>query len=160
GVQDHRCLRLPAARLPARGLPGIRYRRAVELDGPAHRRRRARGRRRTSSRPAGEPMRRSRKVKILATLGPSSSDEAMIRKLFEAGADVFRINMSHTDHPTMRELVGRLRTVEKEVGRPIGILADLQGPKLRVGAFARDKETLEVGQIFTLDNSDKPGDST
>ena len=81
-------------------------------------------------------MRRSRKVKILATLGPASSDEAMIQKLFEAGADVFRINMSHTDHETMRALVARIRAVEVKVGRPIGILADLQGPMLRVGTFA------------------------
>ena len=79
-------------------------------------------------------MRRSRKVKILATIGPASSDEAMLKKLFEAGADVFRINMSHTDHDLMRALVGRIRRVEEEVGRPIGILADLQGPKLRVGS--------------------------
>lgn len=91
-------------------------------------------------------MKRSRKVKILATLGPASSSEEMIRKLFEAGADVFRINMSHADHPLMRELVRRIRAVETEVGRPIGILADLQGPKLRVGKFANGKETLEVGQ--------------
>ncbi|MDI6027829.1 pyruvate kinase [Corticibacterium sp. UT-5YL-CI-8] len=104
-------------------------------------------------------MRRSRKVKILATLGPASSDEAMIRKLFEAGADVFRINMSHTDHDMMRTLVGRIRAVESQVGRPIGILADLQGPKLRVGKFAKGKEELKVGQTFTLDNNDTPGDS-
>lgn len=104
-------------------------------------------------------MRRSRKVKILATLGPASSDEAMIRKLFEAGADVFRINMSHTDHDSMRTLVGRIRAVESQVGRPIGILADLQGPKLRVGKFAKGKEELKVGQTFTLDNNDTPGDS-
>lgn len=105
-------------------------------------------------------MRRSRKVKILATLGPASSDEVMIRKLFEAGADVFRINMSHTDHPTMRELVRRIRTVEESVGRPIGILADLQGPKLRVGKFADKSVALEVGQLFTLDDDPTPGDST
>ena len=104
-------------------------------------------------------MRRTRKVKILATLGPASSDETMIRKLFEAGADVFRINMSHTDHPSMRELVARIRAVEASMGRPIGILADLQGPKLRVGAFANDKETLEVGQVFTLDDDETPGDA-
>ena len=78
-------------------------------------------------------MRRSRKVKIIATIGPASSGEAILRKLFEAGADVFRINMSHTDHETMRALVARIRAVEEAVGRPIGILADLQGPKLRVG---------------------------
>jgi pyruvate kinase len=104
-------------------------------------------------------MRRSRKVKILATLGPASSDEAMIRKLFEAGADVFRINMSHTDHPAMEALVGRIRAVEDAVGRPIGILADLQGPKLRVGKFAKGSEELTVGQSFTLDDNEEPGNA-
>ena len=105
-------------------------------------------------------MRRSRKVKILATLGPASSSVEMIQKLFEAGADVFRINMSHTDHPLMRELVARIRAVETKVGRPIGILADLQGPKLRVGIFANSKEELTPGQIFTLDDNPEPGDAT
>ncbi|TIP83663.1 MAG: pyruvate kinase, partial [Mesorhizobium sp.] len=98
-------------------------------------------------------MRRSRKVKILATIGPASSSEDMLKKLFEAGADVFRINMSHTDHELMHTLVGRIRAVEKAVGRPIGILADLQGPKLRVGKFASGKEALTLGQTFTLDDS-------
>ncbi len=105
-------------------------------------------------------MRRSRKVKILATLGPASSSEEMIRKLFEAGADVFRINMSHTDHPLMREIVGRIRAVESSVGRPIGILADLQGPKLRVGKFANGKEALTIGQTFTLDDNPELGDAS
>ncbi|MEK1888444.1 MAG: pyruvate kinase [Phyllobacterium sp.] len=105
-------------------------------------------------------MRRRRKVKILATLGPASSEEAMIHKLFEAGADVFRINMSHASHDLMRELVRRIRRVEKDLGRPIGILADLQGPKLRVGKFADGKVDLTPGQTFTLDNSDTPGDNT
>ncbi|MBB3149381.1 pyruvate kinase [Phyllobacterium trifolii] len=105
-------------------------------------------------------MRRRRKVKILATLGPASSEEAMIRKLFEAGADVFRINMSHASHDLMRELVRRLRNVEKELGRPIGILADLQGPKLRVGKFKDGKADLVAGQTFTLDDNDTPGDNT
>ena len=105
-------------------------------------------------------MRRTRKVKILATLGPASSDEATIRKLFEAGADVFRINMSHTDHDLMRTLVGRIRTVEAELGRPIGILADLQGPKLRVGKFAAGKVELSVGQTIVLDDDPTPGDAT
>jgi len=104
-------------------------------------------------------MRRSRKVKILATLGPASSDEATIRRLFEAGADVFRINMSHTDHELMRTLVGRIRAVEAAVGRPIGILADLQGPKLRVGKFADGKVDLIVGQTFVLDDDPTPGDA-
>ncbi len=105
-------------------------------------------------------MRRSRKVKILATLGPASSDVEMIRKLSEAGADVFRINMSHTDHVSMRELVNRIRSVEATVGRPIGILADLQGPKLRVGKFENRSVDLEVGQLFTLDDNPTPGDAT
>ncbi|WOC16483.1 pyruvate kinase [Pseudochrobactrum sp. MP213Fo] len=105
-------------------------------------------------------MRRARKVKILATLGPASSDEAVIEKLFEAGADVFRINMSHADHDLMRELVRRIRNVERKVGRPIGILADLQGPKLRVGKFKDSKVDLVQGQTFTLDDNDALGDET
>ncbi|MEF2551227.1 pyruvate kinase [Aurantimonas sp. A2-1-M11] len=104
-------------------------------------------------------MRRHRKVKILATLGPASSSEDMIRKLHEAGADVFRINMSHSDHDLMRELVARIRRVEEQVGRPIGILADLQGPKLRVAKFAEGHVELTVGQDFTLDDSPEPGDN-
>jgi pyruvate kinase len=105
-------------------------------------------------------MKRSRKVKILATLGPASSDEAMIRRLFEAGADVFRINMSHTDHDLMRTLVARIRAVEEADGRPIGILADLQGPKLRVGKFADGKVSLTIGQSFTLDGDAEPGNQS
>ena len=81
-------------------------------------------------------MRRQRRTKIVATLGPASSDKAMITRLFEAGADVFRINMSHTSHTRMRELVGIIRAIEAEKARPIGILVDLQGPKLRLGTFA------------------------
>ncbi|MEO9786160.1 MAG: pyruvate kinase, partial [Aurantimonas coralicida] len=105
-------------------------------------------------------MRRHRKVKILATLGPASSSEEMIRKLHEAGADVFRINMSHSDHDLMRELVARIRRVESAVGRPIGILADLQGPKLRVAKFAEGSVQLTVGDDFTLDDNPEPGDTT
>lgn len=105
-------------------------------------------------------MKRNRKVKILATLGPASSDEAMIRKLHEAGADLFRINMSHASHDVMRSLIAKIRSVEAECGRPIGILADLQGPKLRVGKFADTTVELKPGQTFTLDNRDEPGDAT
>ncbi len=105
-------------------------------------------------------MRRSRKVKIIATIGPASSGQAMLKKLFEAGADVFRINMSHTDRGLMRKLVTRIRAVETAVGRPIGILADLQGPKLRVGTFADGKAELKVGQTFVLDGDPAPGDAT
>jgi pyruvate kinase len=103
-------------------------------------------------------MKRNRKVKILATLGPASSDEAMIEKLHQAGADLFRINMSHASHDVMRSLIQRIRAVESRNGRPIGILADLQGPKLRVGKFAEGKIDLKPGDTFTLDNNQEPGD--
>ena len=105
-------------------------------------------------------MRRLRRIKILATLGPASSDLAMIRRLFEAGANVFRINMSHTPHDKMRELVATIRNVESSYGRPIGILVDLQGPKLRLGAFAEGAVQLQNGQTFTLDSDKTPGDAT
>ena len=103
-------------------------------------------------------MKRNRKVKILATLGPASAEEAMIEKLHLAGADLFRINMSHASHDLMRTLIQRIRSVESRNGRPIGILADLQGPKLRVGRFADTKVDLVAGQTFTLDNNEAPGD--
>lgn len=104
-------------------------------------------------------MKRLRKVKILATLGPASSDEETIQKLHEAGADVFRINMSHASHDLMRELVRRIRNVETRCGHPIGILADLQGPKLRVGKFADTAVELLPGQTFTLDADEAPGNA-
>lgn len=105
-------------------------------------------------------MKRNRRVKILATLGPASAEEEMIQKLHEAGADLFRINMSHASHDVMRTLISRIRSVEARCGRPIGILADLQGPKLRVGKFKDGKVDLVPGQTFTLDNRDEPGDAT
>ena len=105
-------------------------------------------------------MRRLRRIKILATLGPASSDSAVIRKLFEAGADIFRINMSHTPHDKMRELIANIRNVESSYGRPIGILVDLQGPKLRVGSFAEGSVQLNNGQSFVLDSDKTPGDNT
>jgi pyruvate kinase len=80
-------------------------------------------------------MRRGRKTKIVATLGPSSSSPAQLKALFEAGADVFRINMSHTSHELLGELHARLRALESEEKRPICILADLQGPKIRLGTL-------------------------
>lgn len=103
-------------------------------------------------------MKRNRKVKILATLGPASSNEEMIEKLFQAGVDVFRINMSHASHDLMRDLVRIIRRVEQRHNRPIGILADLQGPKLRVGAFRNGREELQIGQKFILDNKEEAGD--
>ncbi|MDH3195345.1 MAG: pyruvate kinase [Hyphomicrobiales bacterium] len=104
-------------------------------------------------------MRRDRKVKILATLGPASSDHKTIQSLFRAGADIFRINMSHASHDIMRGLVRTIRAVEAENNRPIGILVDLQGPKLRVGKFAKGKVALTPGQTFTLDSDETPGDA-
>ncbi|MEW6641628.1 MAG: pyruvate kinase [Pseudomonadota bacterium] len=105
-------------------------------------------------------MRRLRRIKILATLGPASSDSATLRKLFEAGADVFRINMSHTSHDKMRELVTTIRNVETSYGRPIGILVDLQGPKLRLGQFAEGAAQLNNGETFILDSNPALGDKT
>ena len=105
-------------------------------------------------------MRRLRRTKIVATLGPSSSDRGMIERLFAAGADVFRINMSHTSHERMRELVAAIRAVEADYGRPIGILVDLQGPKLRVGKFKSGLVSLPNGATFVLDADAAPGDAT
>ena len=104
-------------------------------------------------------MRRRRNVKIVATLGPASKDAAMIRKLFEAGADVFRINMSHTDHASLASYVAAIRMIEAELGRPIGILADLQGPKLRVGAMAGGGVDLIDGSVVKIDLDPVPGDA-
>jgi len=81
----------------------------------------------------------------------------MIDRLFEAGADVFRINMSHTPQDRMRTLVASIREVERKRDRPIGILADLQGPKLRVGEFAEPYVLLHTGATFVLDSEPSPG---
>jgi pyruvate kinase len=103
-------------------------------------------------------MRRLRRTKIVATLGPASGNRETIAKLFAAGADVFRINMSHSSHDRMRELVNAIRDVERENSRPIGILVDLQGPKLRVGKFADGAVTLDRGATFVFDPDPAPGD--
>ena len=105
-------------------------------------------------------MRRLRKVKIVATLGPASSDKETIRALFEAGADVFRLNMSHGSHDDIGERHRIIREIERELDRPIGILADLQGPKLRVGVFEGDSVELAEGATFRLDLNDAPGDAS
>lgn len=102
-------------------------------------------------------MKRDRRVKIVATLGPSSSDPETIRKLFQAGADVFRINMSHADHARLNLLVDTIRAIEAEANRPIAILADLQGPKLRVGTFEGESVSLENDATFILDSDPTPG---
>ncbi|HEX8839983.1 MAG TPA: pyruvate kinase [Sphingomicrobium sp.] len=101
---------------------------------------------------------RSRKVKILATLGPASSDPKMIRKLMLMGADAFRINMSHGDQATKAQLVEHIRALEKEFHRPTTILFDLQGPKLRVGQFDGGRAMLEKGQRFIFDRDPSAGD--
>jgi pyruvate kinase len=101
-----------------------------------------------------------RKTKVLATLGPASKDDDMVARLFEAGADIFRINMSHSSHEVLRSRVAQLRALEARFGRPIGILADLQGPKLRVGVFKDDAAMLVAGQRFVLDSDPTPGDAT
>src|SRR5215217_2509391 len=103
-------------------------------------------------------MRRNRNAKILATLGPTSSSPEVIRALFEAGADVFRLNFSHGTHADHRARYDAIRAVEREAGRPIGVLADLQGPKLRVGIFTQGRVTLEPGRPFRLDLDMAPGD--
>lgn len=106
-------------------------------------------------------MRRMRSVKIVATLGPASETYDVIRALFEAGADVFRLNMSHGSHEEIREKHQTIRDIERDLGRPIGILADLQGPKLRCGVFANnDGENLEEGASFRFDLDETPGDAT
>ena len=102
---------------------------------------------------------RRRNVKIIATLGPASSSPEMIRALFDAGADVFRLNMSHLSHDGLKKVHAMLRAVEKDVDRPIGILADLQGPKLRVGEIGGGSALLDSGRRFRLDLDKTPGDS-
>lgn len=103
---------------------------------------------------------RGRKVKILATLGPASRDPEMIAKLIRAGADAFRVNMSHGDHPTHAQTIANIRQVEAELGKPIAILADLQGPKLRVGQFKDGRAVIRHSGHFTLDRNPEPGDET
>jgi pyruvate kinase len=104
-------------------------------------------------------MKRERSARILATLGPASSTRERIRALAEAGADVFRLNFSHGSHEDHAERYRLIRAVEAELGRPIGVLMDLQGPKLRVGRFAEGKVALVPGAPFRLDLDPTPGDA-
>src|SRR3954462_13066463 len=176
GVHHPRYRGLPCPRLRPRRLFRGRYRRAAFLDGAADRisgavalatvavarPARAAAADLRSSDPVAkqELMRRLRRTKIVATLGPASSDRNVIASLFRAGADVFRINMSHTSHDRMRELVAAIRAVEFEYGRPIGILVDLQGPKLRIGSFAGGPGMLAKGETFFLHADPAPGDAS
>lgn len=102
---------------------------------------------------------RERKVKILATLGPTSNTPEMIEALMRAGADAFRINMSHGEQADKVKLVEAIRRLEGKLGRPTTIVFDLQGPKLRVGNFAGGSVVLEEGTMFILDNCNEPGDN-
>ncbi|HYZ33510.1 MAG TPA: pyruvate kinase [Crenalkalicoccus sp.] len=104
------------------------------------------------------PLRRRRRTKIVATLGPASSSPEMMERLFRAGADVFRLNFSHGSHADHAERVATIRALEARLGRPIGILADVQGPKLRVGRFGGGRVQLQAGQSFRLDLNATPGD--
>ena len=104
------------------------------------------------------PLRRRRRTKIVATLGPASSSPEVIERLYRAGADVFRLNFSHGSHEDHAERIATIRALEKKVGRPIGILADVQGPKLRVGRFQGGRVQLQTGQPFKLDLNPTPGD--
>jgi len=103
---------------------------------------------------------RKRQTKIVATLGPASSTREKIRDLFEAGADVFRLNFSHGTHEDHRARLDLIREIEREIERPIPILADLQGPKLRVGTFAKGTIDLKAGQNFRFDLNPSAGDET
>ena len=103
---------------------------------------------------------RNRKVRILATLGPASDTPEMIEKLFLAGADAFRINMSHGEQADKTKLIDNIRALEKKYHRPTTILVDLQGPKLRIDKFGGGKVELKTGDTFILDADKKPGDAS
>lgn len=102
-------------------------------------------------------MRRDRRVKLVATIGPASESEEMLEKLFDAGVDVFRINMSHASHDLARDLHARVRGISSRRKHPIGILGDLQGPKFRLGAFEGEKAMLPIGSTFTFDRDEAIG---
>ena len=103
-------------------------------------------------------LRRRRRTKIIATIGPASSTPEVLLRLLQAGADVFRLNFSHGSHDDHAARFAIIRDLEKQVGHPIGILADVQGPKLRVGRFGGGRVQLQTGQTFTLDLNPTPGD--
>ncbi len=104
-------------------------------------------------------MKRNRRAKIVATLGPATNNAAEIEKLLETGADVFRLNFSHGEHGEHKARLDAIRAAEKKFDRPIAILADLQGPKLRVGIMADGGVMLEQGQVFRLDLDEATGDA-
>src|SRR5579862_8206881 len=103
-------------------------------------------------------MRREAATRIVATLGPSSSSKEIVTALLNAGAGVFRLNFSHGEHADHAARYHMIREIERAVGRPIGILGDLQGPKLRIGRFAEGRITLQPGQTLRLDLEEGLGD--
>src|SRR5437763_16610890 len=106
-------------------------------------------------------MHRSRKAKIVATLGPASTDGASSEAMYHAGADVFRLNFSHGSHDDHKARLDKLRALEHSLGRPVGVLLDLQGPKLRIGTFAEGTVGLAAGAPFRLElNASQPGART
>src|SRR5271157_1871685 len=110
--------------------------------------------------PVRTPLRRQRRTKIIATLGPASSTAEVLSRLFHAGADVFRLNFSHGSHEDHAARFALIRELEDRFDRPIGVLADVQGPKLRVGRFSAGRVHLQTGQAFRLDRNATPGDAT
>ncbi|MGB3753176.1 MAG: pyruvate kinase [Parerythrobacter sp.] len=107
-----------------------------------------------------QAMHRSRKVKILATTGPATRDPDVLRRMFRAGADAFRVNMSHGDHATHARTIADIRALEEVFARPVAVFCDLQGPKLRVGTFAEGRAVIRHSGHFTLDRNPAPGDET
>lgn len=105
-------------------------------------------------------MRRHRQTKILATIGPASNNPDMLEALFLAGVDVFRLNFSHGSHESHKQALAWIREIERKHNHPIGVVADLQGPKLRIGTFEGDRVDLVRGQAFRFDSDPTPGNST
>jgi pyruvate kinase len=103
---------------------------------------------------------RARRARIVATLGPASRGVDKVRDLALAGADVFRVNFSHGTHPDHARAIASVREAEATVGRPLAVLADLQGPKLRLGEFADGQVKLKAGHALRLDLKSKPGDAS
>lgn len=105
-------------------------------------------------------MRRNRNTKILATIGPASSTQEMLEQLFTAGVDMFRLNFSHGSYDDHRAALRNIRALEEKFNHPIGIIADLQGPKLRIGIFETDRIELKKGQTFRFDSDSAAGNES
>jgi len=100
-------------------------------------------------------MEKQRQAKIIATIGPACSDEMALRDLINAGMNVARLNFSHGDHQSHLEIIEKIRSVSGELGKPVAILQDLQGPKIRVGDIQEGGKQLIEGSFFTISNIDK-----